>query len=820
MKKQYKALACALLGTLLSPVAMAQNSERIQQKFLGPDNQPEMVQFSAAGKAAYRLANATQVLREQLGLTADDALLPVSQEADEVGLVHRKYSQFYKGIKVEHAEYSVHAKGDAIQSISGDFEKIENLNTTPTLRASKALARALSFVNARKYMWQDAAAEAQLKSMKGSPTATYLPAGELVVVRSLKTNEPVLAWKFDIYAQLPMSREYVYIDAHTGEEVMRDAIIKHANATGTFDTRYNYTVTSTTETTTGGYRLHDATRGNRIETKNIRNSNLLSAVVDFVDANNHWTAGEYDNAKFDNAALDVHWGTQVTYDYWKNVHGRNSYDGSGAKLASYVHFNEDPSQFASTINAGWDSQNELMVYGDGGVDGQGKVYGPLTSLDIVGHELGHAVCDKTAKLRYQNESGALNEGFSDIWGSQVEIYGGRFNKSAWTIGEDVTSGGLRSMSNPNLSSQPDTYGGRFWQPTVSNPMGGQNGNDYGGVHTNSGVLNYWFYLLSVGGSGTNDHGRTFSVAGITSSKAARIAYHAERFYLSPASYFASARTATLASATDIYGAGSAEVRAVENAWFAVGVYNNTPSYCTSKGASAATEWIDRVRIGSIDSNTGSNGGYNFFYNLGATPLAAGMQHSILYSAGFSSGNSFAENFRIYIDYNQNGVFTDAGEQIVNITTPDKWDYASTFTIPTTALTGPTRLRVVMSRASATNSCGSYSYGETEDYIVDIINGTSPVPAPVPRMATATAKAPTRGDLQLTVFPNPATDLLNVALEGRPAPLSVVITDVRGAVVATQAGPDGALRIGHLNKGIYTVTVNDGERTYHKRFVKE
>src|SRR6476469_10549374 len=107
------------------------------------------------------------------------------------------------------------------------------------------------------------------------------------------------------------------------------------------------------------------------------------------------------------------------------------------------------------------------------------------------------------------------------------------------------------MSNPNSEGQPDTYKGTYWVSTANVTAG----NDYGGVHTNSGVLNYWFYLLSVGGSGTNDLGTSFSVSGITIQKAAKIAYRAERLYLTPNSKYAAARKATMQAAADLFGLG-------------------------------------------------------------------------------------------------------------------------------------------------------------------------------------------------------------------------------------------------------------------------
>ncbi|WP_310394471.1 M4 family metallopeptidase [Hymenobacter sp.] len=815
MKKHYSAAALLMLGTLAATTARAQDAARIQTKVLGEDSQPELVRFSPAGKAAYRAADAQQVLRQQLALTADDQLLPLRTETDQLGLSHQKFAQHYKGIRVERADYSVHLKGGAIESISGDFEKIAGLSTTPKLSAAAALSRALDFVGARRYMWQDAAEEAGLKQQEDNPAATYRPAGELVIVRSSLTGQRVLAWKFNIYAQQPVSRAYVYVDAQSGQVVSQDAIIKHAAATGTFATRYSGTRSSATETATGGFRLRELTRGLGIETYNARKGSSYTAAVDFIDADNSWT--EYNNANFDDAALDAHWGAQSTYDYWKNVHGRNSWDNGGAKIKSYIHFDDTPGDGVGFENAYWNGS--VMTYGDGA-----SRFRPLTSLDVCAHEIGHAVCERTANLAYENESGAMNEGFSDIWGAAVEFYAAPA-KATWLIGEDIDKvrPALRSMSNPNAEGQPDTYKGTNWRATTTNPT---SANDYGGVHTNSGVLNFWFYLLSVGGSGTNDIGNAYSVATIGIDKAARIAYRTESVYLSGNSTYANARTFSIQAATDLYGAGSAEVTAVTNAWFAVGVGaaagGTTPpptgaTYCTVKGNNQAYEWIDLVNLGSINRTSGSDAGY---YNGTAlsTSIAAGSAQTIRFSVGFA-GTAYTEYWKIYIDYNANGLFTDAGELVVSGSSSSAATLSSNFTVPATARTGATRLRLVLSDNAATASCGTFTYGEAEDYTVNITGGAAIATGPTTFTGGAT---PLGNELARTLelYPNPATEAVRLVLPGNAPAVRVTVTDLRGARVAGATFSDGTLNISRLAKGMYTLSVSDGQKVFHQRFVKE
>ena len=150
MAKNYFTAALLVLGTCASATAPAQDmASRVQTQVLGADNQPELVQFNAAGKRAYRGVDARQVLRQQLALTTADEMVPRSAETDALGFTHQKFNQLYQGIRVEHASYTVHAKDGTVESISGDFEKVANLNTTPSLGPSAALRRALAFVGAQ-----------------------------------------------------------------------------------------------------------------------------------------------------------------------------------------------------------------------------------------------------------------------------------------------------------------------------------------------------------------------------------------------------------------------------------------------------------------------------------------------------------------------------------------------------------------------------------------------------------------------------------------------------------------------------------------------
>ncbi|MBX0291429.1 T9SS type A sorting domain-containing protein [Hymenobacter sp. HSC-4F20] len=233
----------------------------------------------------------------------------------------------------------------------------------------------------------------------------------------------------------------------------------------------------------------------------------------------------------------------------------------------------------------------------------------------------------------------------------------------------------------------------------------------------------------------------------------------------------------------------------------------TPTYCASKGGNTSYEWIDLVQLGAISRTSGANAGYYDGTALGTT-VAAGSTQTISYSAGYAS-TAYTEYWKVYIDYNQDGDFTDSGELVASRSSASASTLTSTFTVPATAKTGKTRLRIVMSDASATTSCGSYSYGETEDYSITVSGGT----------ARQSGEAVATG---YRIFPNPATDVLNLEIPASisTSALSVRVFDVRGAEMK-QVGFDGnLLSIGQLAKGVYTLRIADGQQVTHQRFIKE
>lgn len=924
-KKLPKLFALTVVTSMISLSSFAQKTEKgISQKNLSENGSPSLITFNE--KSDYKRSDFQKALKEQLNLDENQTFSNIKTESDKDGFTHEKFQLYHQGIKVEFGTYSLHSKSGKLASMSGEYYAISKVNIKPTLSAEAAFEKALNQIGAKNYLWENQADAAVMNYSKPKGELVLLPSMEEQGLKRKKDNVR-LAYKFDIYATNPISRGDIYIDAETGQTLFYNATIKHlgefshgaknassekkaanldevnlAIVAANAATRYSGTQTLQTTLSGSSYILLDGTRGNGIQTYNSART-ATYPTTNFTDADNNWTAAEFNNTNKDNGALDAHWGAEMTYDYWTAVHGRNSYDNAGAKIKSYVHYNLIAAGYSDNNNAFWNGS--VMTYGDGSGTGGFDI---LTAMDVAGHEIGHAVCTYTANLAYQKESGAMNEAFSDIWGACIE-YRSAPTKSIWLIGEDIEKRtghlSLRSMSNPKTEGQPDTYGGTNWYNVNCTPS---NSNDQCGVHRNSGVLNHWFYILSVGKSGTNDIGSAYNVTGITIDKAAKIAYRLESVYLSANSTYANARTYGIQSAVDLYGAGSAEVIATTNAFYAVGigaayssssdttaptapaslaaagttststnltwaastdnvavtgynVYNGTTlvttvtglaytvtgltastaytftvkakdaagnlsaasnavnvtttastiTYCTSKGNSAAYEYIDYVAIGGIANTTGANAGYGNFTNLtGNLPYGS---NTIILSAAFAS-TAYTEYWRVWIDFNQNGTF-ETSEQMVAGSSSLSTNLSYTFTVPTTALAGTTRMRVSMKYNAAQTACESFSYGEVEDYTVNI--GAAPITGFNNTIASELGNESNLFDY--TIYPNPTNSFVNISMADNRK-VSYRIINYLGQQVDAGKLSENAINVNKLSIGTYIIEINDGQKTMTKKLIKK
>ncbi|MFJ3418807.1 M4 family metallopeptidase [Streptomyces sp. NPDC086082] len=502
------------------------------------------------------IANAASALVKHaasLGLTAseDTSVRDVIVDAD--GTQHVRYDRTYRQLPVLGGDFVVHlAPNGAYRSADRATRSSISLSSvTPKVAAPKAADLAVNALRAAHL------GEA-LKSVTAKP--------ELMV--DALHGAPKLAWRTNAVAKdslgNPVART-VLTDARTGAQI--DAWDSVETATGDGKSLYSGTVPLETTLSGSTYQLKDATRGGTYtgDAANKTDLCILGICISrapatlFTDADNHWGTGASSDRS--TAAVDAQYGTDETWDYYKNVHGRNGIAGDGKGSYNRVHYGN------SYNNAFWDDSCFCMTYGDG----DGTQLGPLVALDVAGHEMSHGVTSKTAALTYSGESGGLNEATSDIMGTLVEWYANSSSDPGdYLIGEKIVRSGfgkaaLRFMDQPSK----DGNSADCWSSSVGNLD----------VHYSSGVANHFAYLLAEGSGAKTVNGVSYnsptcnssSVSGIGRDKLGAIWYRALTVYMTSSTNYAGARTATLNAAKDLYGVGSSEYAAVGAAWSAVNV---------------------------------------------------------------------------------------------------------------------------------------------------------------------------------------------------------------------------------------------------------
>jgi bacillolysin len=401
-------------------------------------------------------------------------------------------------------------------------------------------------------------------------------AGELVVLPR-ETGEYVLAWRIRAASGTDL-REY-FVDARSGIIVFDYSDLQTQSMVGRAVGVLGDSKKISARRLGGAFMAEDLLRppairtydmkGDPFRTIDVINGRVIIAQPDLgTDPDNNWQDG---------ALTDAHIYSGYTYDYYFKRFNRRGLNDANLRMQTLVHpvrrsaFDEYadrfPAFFANAVYYG----NGTMLYGVGlpaGITSNGRNWNfASAAIDIVAHEITHGVTDYTSDLIYRNESGALNESFSDIMGTAVEFFfqppGDGLMRADYLCGEDVARGaavGIRSMSNPIERGHPDHYSIRFTGSA-----------DNGGVHINSGIPNHVFYLAIEGGT---NRVSGLSVQGVGSANRVQIetAFYRAVTQLLPAdATFTMARAATIQAARDLYGAGSTAERALTDAWNAVGV---------------------------------------------------------------------------------------------------------------------------------------------------------------------------------------------------------------------------------------------------------
>ncbi|MFJ4239761.1 M4 family metallopeptidase [Streptomyces iakyrus] len=488
-----------------------------------------------------------------LGLTPAQETKVRDVVVDDDGTRHVRYDRTYHRLPVLGGDFVLHLNPDGTYrgTSRATTSALSLASVTPKVTAPKAAGLAAN----------------QLRAAHLGETLKKLTAKPRLVVDALH-GAPKLAWQTDAVAHdelgNPVGRT-VLTDATTGARI--DAWDTMESASGDGKSLYGGTVPLETTASGSSYRLKDATRGGTYtgDAENKTDQCLLTICLTrapatlFTDADNHWGTGTA--ADRSTVAVDAQYGTDVTWDYYKKVHGRAGIAGDGKGSFNRVHYGKDYN------NAFWDDNCFCMTYGDG----DGKLMGPLVSLDVAGHEMSHGVTSKTAALTYSGESGGLNEATSDVFGTLVEFHAANAeDRGDWLIGEKVVRSGLgrealRFMDKPSK----DGKSADCWNPKLGDLD----------VHYSSGVGNHFAYLLAEGSGSKTVNGVAYTsptcdgstVNGIGRAALGKIWYRALTVYMTSSTDYADARTATLSAAKDLYGADSTEQKEVAAAWKAVAV---------------------------------------------------------------------------------------------------------------------------------------------------------------------------------------------------------------------------------------------------------
>lgn len=486
-------------------------------------------------------------------------LTPSGQEQlDDLGFRHQRLAQRYEGIPVVGGDLKVHFDAQGIPyEISGRFVPGIEMDIHPAISAGAS---------------EESAKEAFSAGARSLEGLRVHEAAALVVLAV--EQAPVLAYQVGV-SSTPDQAYLFWVDARSGEVIRRVSQVCSIQAPSNRGTKV--TLRGMRLPNEGGaYVSFPGWRENGVYYMNDPSSytyvfncnNTSSTSNNVANTTNDFSTYAYRSSInwTDSDPMEVSAAVNMStvLSYYKVIHNRRSFDGQGTMIPAYVHY--DPSMESNFYTSG------AMYFNDG----KTRRY-PGAVLDIAGHEVTHGVIDTSADLEYLNESGALNESFADIFGASIEFYGQiNMNKiypqvtkgtADWLVGEDSVRGSLalrdmRSPGNTNvLSQQPSRYGGKEWQDYK------KDSSDNGGVHQNSGVQNFFYYLLCEGGSGTND-GIRYNLKGIGINNARLIAYRALTVYCTQFTTYAGARTAWLSAAKDLNASWVAPVAA---AWDAVGV---------------------------------------------------------------------------------------------------------------------------------------------------------------------------------------------------------------------------------------------------------
>jgi Zn-dependent metalloprotease len=568
---------------------------------------------------------------------------------DNAGRRHVRLQQVYQGVPLWGKEILVHLQADnSVYLVQGSYQPTPHrFDTSSAISEEQALAA----VRADLQLSEDVAAQSEL------------------IIYTNEAGEILLAYKIDIAPTLDQRWIY-FVDAQNGGIAHRINNI-HADvvaASGPDLHGVNRSFNAWRQAAESFYLIDPSTPvADAAYNPLATGPNISGDTFVFTAQNGDGSSLDYitsatTNGGWDPAAVSAAHGARVVYDYYKNTFGRDSIDGNGMNLLVVTHFQN---QFN---NAFWNGA--FMVFGDG----DGQLFDSLAGcLDVAAHEMTHGVIERSANLIYQNQSGALNESFADIFGAMVD-------REDWMMGEDCTvasPGFLRDLQDPaqGLGGQPAKMSE---YTNLPNTVQG----DYGGVHINSGIPNRAAYLTA---EGLSAEGLGVSIG---RAKTEQIFYRALTEYLTASAQFIDARRATLQAAADLYGDGAAEVQAVTLAWNAVEVTDSgsgdIPPPTSTDAVSGSDvmvylypqdgEFNDFSETFDLYKQTMDDpfNGYNGAKDIGPFNTTIGALHTRPAVYTSAEGTSL---FYVGIDYNLYGVDPVTNQNLQLTSSGDIWSVA-------------------------------------------------------------------------------------------------------------------------------------------------
>ncbi|MDH6540474.1 M4 family metallopeptidase [Streptomyces sp. SPB4] len=546
-------------------------------------------------------ANSTTVqAAKALGLGSGEKLVVRDVVKDADGTTHTTYERTYNGLPVLGGDLTVHAKGGVTKSVTkATNHEIKVADTSATVTPSAAEGTAFAALSAAG--GKDAKAEQGARKViwaaEGAPVLAYE-----TVVGGVQSDG------------VTPSKLHVVTDARTGAKITEWQAIEK----GIGNTEYSGQVTLGTSQSGSNYTLTDAGRGGH-KTYDLNGGSSGTGTL-FTSTSDTWGNGSPSNRQ--TAGADAAYGAQLTWDYYKNVHGRNGLRNDGVAPYSRVHYGN------AYVNAFWDDSCFCMTYGDGTGNNH-----PLTSIDVAAHEMTHGLTSVTGNMTYSGEPGGLNEATSDIMAANVEFAANNPNDVGdYLVGEKIDINGdgtpLRYMDKPSKD-------------------GGSKDAWYSGigsidVHYSSGPANHVYYLMSEGSGAKVINGVSYDsptsdnlpVTAIGRDAAAKIWFRALTVgYFKSNTNYAAARTATLQAAADLYGQGSTTYNNVANAWAGINVGARIVSGVSVTPIANQTTQINTAVSLQVQATSTNPGALSY----AATGLPAGL--SINSSTGLISGTA-------------------------------------------------------------------------------------------------------------------------------------------------------------------------------------